>query len=122
MELEMENNQRIFNILGVNREIENEEAKLYLERVRCFLQGQDFLRLGHCIQGKQWHLVMSNSAKMKQHCEELEITCFDGSIAAVRDAARRQRGNEALQIMSHITAKRVQLRNLLAEEEKQCDM
>ena len=113
----MEKKQRIIKLLGVDIESLGEEQDIYLQKVRCFLQGQDFLRLGHCIQGKQWHLVMSNCARLKQHCGELGITCFDNHLAAVRDAARRQKGSEALQIMSHITAKRVQIRNLLAEEE-----
>lgn len=94
----------------------------YTEAVKSFLAGQDFLRLGRTIQGHQWHMVLSNSARMKNHCEELGITCFDNYLAGIRAAARRQDMKEALQIMSRITAKRVMVRNLLAEEREECDI
>jgi len=113
----MENYQRIIALLGVDDDVVKPDGQQYIQAVQCFLTGQDFIRLGHCIQGKQWHLVMSNSAKLKQHCTELGITCFDAYLKGLREAARRQNHNEALQIMSRITVKRVQLRNLLSEGE-----
>ena len=106
----------IIRLLGVDSKTVDCDEQQYMEAVQRFLTGQDFVRLGYCIQGRQWHLVMNNSAKLKQHCEELGITCFDSYLKAIRDAARRQNQNEALQIMSSITAKRVQVRNLLSEE------
>lgn len=117
----MEAMQTLLSLLGVNAEgFNGEEA--YIKAVDTFLKGQDFMRLGRCIQGRQWHLVMSNSARMKTHCSELGITCFDSYLAGIRAAARRQDVSEALQLMSRITAKRVQIRNLLAEEKYKCDM
>ena len=112
----MENYQKVIGLLGTDKESVGPDEQIYIEKVRCFLAGQDFARLGHCIQGKQWHLVMSNSARLKQHCAELGITCFDNYLKSLREAARRQNQNDALQIMSLITVKRVQLRNLLSEE------
>lgn len=111
--------QTVLSLLGVN--IEEFDVRK-LDKVDAFLKGQDFMRLGRCIQGRQWHLVMSNSARMKSHCSELGITCFDNYLAGIRAAARRQDVNEALQLMSRITAKRVQIRNLLGEENYKCDM
>lgn len=122
MEKGMERYQQILRLLGVSEEEPTSDLEQYIENVRVFLQGQDFIKLGHCIQGKQWNLVMSNSNRLKMHCEELGITCFDMQLRGIRDAARRRDVNEALQIMSRITAKRVQIRNLLAEEEKTCVM
>ena len=118
----MEKYQKIITLLGAKGEAVKPDEEQYIQAVSRFLMGQDFVRLGHCIQGKQWHLVMSNSARLKQHCEELGITCFDAYLKAIREAARRQNVNEALQIMSRITAKRVQVRNLLSEENRTCDM
>ena len=112
----MEKEQKIIDILGCKKDFLKTDRDAYLQKVRVFLLGQDFLRLGHCIQGKQWHLVMSNSAKIKQQCIDLEITCFDNYLQGIRDAARGRNVNEAQQIMCRITAKRVQLRKLLAEE------
>lgn len=117
----MDTEQTILSLLGVNTEAFHAET-VYFNSVDAFLKGQDFMRLGRCIQGGQWHLVMSNSARMKQHCNELGITCFDNYLTGVRAAARRQDVNEALQLMSRITAKRVQIRNLLAEDKNLCDM
>lgn len=111
----MENYQKVIMLLGCDYEAVKPDEHQYMQAVQLFLAGQDFMRLGHCIQGRQWHLVMSNSAKLKQHCAELGITCFDTYLIALRDAARHQNHNEALQIMSRITVKRVQLRNLLSE-------
>ena len=110
----MDRYQQILGLLGT--QVERIVDREYIQNVRCFLQGQDFIKLGHCIQGKQWNLVMSNSNRLKMHCEELGITCFDMQLRGIRDAARRRDVNEALQIMSTITAKRVRIRNLLAEE------
>ena len=112
----MKNYQKIIGLLGVDYEVVMPDEQQYMQSVKALLTGQDFIRLGHCIQGKQWHLVMNNSAKLKKHCEELGITCFDAYLKALRDTARRQNHSEALQIMSRITVKRVQLRNLFAEE------
>lgn len=111
----MENYQKVIALLGAESEAVKPDEQQYIQAVQRFLAGQDFVRLGHCIQGRQWHLVMSNSAKLKQHCTELGITCFDTYLKSLRDAARHQNLNEALQIMSRITVKRVQLRNLLSE-------
>lgn len=107
--------------LGADAAAVKESEEEYKEAVRQFLIGQDFVRLGRCIQGKQWHLVSSNSTRLKNHCGELGITCFDHYLRAIREAARRQNAAEGLQIMSRITAKRVQLRNMLAEEKGTCD-
>lgn len=114
--------QKILPILGILPEAALPEGDAYLEAVRKFLMGQDFMRMGHCIQGKRWHLVMSNSARLKERCTELGITCFDNYLKAIREAARHQDAGGALQIMSQITAKRVLLRNMLVEEVEACDM
>ena len=106
----------------ISRKIAWSDEAQYAEAVKCFLAGQDFMRLGRCIEGKQWHLVSSNSVRIKNHCSELGITCFDNYLIGIRAAVRSQNVSEALQIMSRITAKRVQIRNLLAEEKKECDM
>lgn len=117
--------ETILDLLGVSEEqfeMQKLSEEIYIKAVDSFLKGQDFMRLGRCIQGHQWHLVMSNSARMKVRCSELGITCFDNYITGIRAAARRQDVNEALQLMSRITAKRVQIRNLLAEENEKCDI
>lgn len=122
MEKRMDKYQQIIGLLGVIEDGRSTDREQYIQRVRSFLQGQDFIKLGHCIQGKQWNLVMSNGNRLKMHCEELGITCFDVQLKGIRDAARHRDVNEALQIMSRITTKRVQIRNLLSEEEKTCAM
>lgn len=129
-EWEMKQLDTLLRLLGTSeenlktdtQEQEKFDPVKYVEAVKSFLAGQDFLRLGRNIQGHQWHLVLSNSARLKTHCNELGITCFDIYIAGIRAAARHQDTNEALQLMSRITARRVQLRNLLAEEKEKCDM
>ena len=118
----MDRLQKLLGALGADAAFVEKSEEEYREAVRQFLIGLDFMRLGHCIQGKQWHLVLSNSARLKQHCSELGITCFDNYLRAIRDAARRQNEAECLQSMSRITAKRVQLRNMLAEDNETCDM
>ena len=112
----MDTYEQVISLLGIKNQEGKDCEEEQLQEIRAFLQGQDFLRLGHCIQGKQWHLVMNNCNRMKQHCEELGITCFDNYLKGIREAARHQNGNEALQLMSRITAKRVQIRKVLSEE------
>ena len=65
---------------------------------------------------------MMNCKRLKENCERLGIHCFDRWIMGVRDAIIRQNHAEALQIMTQITAKRVQLRSILAKEHETCDM
>ena len=112
----MEKYDKLIALLGTGKEMVLPDEEQYILKVKNFLAGNDFMRLGHCIQGKQWHLVLSNSNRLKQHCTELGITCFDAYLRALRDAARHQNVNDALQVMSRITVTRVQLRNLLLEE------
>ncbi len=107
----------LFTALGVADDIIEPGTEAdYLEKVRQFLIGQDFMRLGHCIQGKQWNQVLNNVNRLKKHCQELGVSCFDHYLDGIKNAARKQSSNEALQIMSQITIKRVKLRNLLTEE------
>ena len=92
---------------------ENEEV--YLAQVKAFLEGQDFLRLGHGISGSNWNGVMMNVRRMRENCKKLGITCFDRWLMGIRDCAQRRNREEAVQLMTRITAKRVQLRRLFAE-------
>lgn len=89
------------------------KAGEYLAAVRNFLEGQEFLRLGHCLNGKQWELAMMHISKLKKHVNQLGITCFDKSLMGLREAAAHRNRSDALQIMAQITAKRVKLRNVM---------
>ena len=91
------------------------QAEAYLAQIRAFLEGQDFLRLGHGINGSNWNSVMMNVRRMRENCKKLGITCFDRWFVGIRDCAQRRNKEGAIQIMTQITAKRVQLRKLFME-------
>ncbi len=115
--------KKIYTLLGVQAlEGTQAEEREYLEKVRTLLLGQGFMRLGHCIQGGSWNLVLSNGRKLKKSCNELGVTCFDRYLDGMRGAAVSQNTTEAVQLMSRITEKRVQLRALLTEERELCGM
>ena len=92
-----------------------QSVELYLLEIKAFLEGQDFLRLGHCISGSNWNGVMMNVRRMRENCKKLGMTCFDRWLMGIRDCAQRRNREEAVQIMTQITAKRVQLRKLFTE-------
>ena len=91
------------------------EGEMYLEKIRAFLEGQDFLKLGYALNGGQWDLALLRINKMKSRVKELGITCFDSGFMKIRGAAVRKNRAEALQILTGITAKRVALRSLLGK-------
>lgn len=81
-----------------------------------FLKGQDFLKLGHNISSGQWNLAMSCVKRMQKQCRELELEGFDRLLAGIQSACRSNNKQEALQLMTQITARRVQLRNRITQE------
>ena len=87
----------------------------YLGQIKAFLEGQDFLRLGHGINGANWNSVMMNVRRIKGTCGRLGITCFDRWLSGIGNCAQRRNKEEAVQLMTQITAKRVQLRRLLTD-------
>lgn len=91
------------------------EQEEYLKKLRAFLEGQDFLKLGYALNGGQWDLAMLRINKMRTKTKELGITCFDHHFGLIRGAVLRRSRTEALQILTRITAKRVALRNILGK-------
>lgn len=97
------------------QELSEEE---YISAIAGLLTGQDFMRLGHGINGGRWESVMMTVRRLKSNCNALGITCFDKGLDGIREAARRRNAADALQIMTQITAKRVRLRNMINEGNK----
>ncbi|MBQ4536581.1 MAG: hypothetical protein II994_03055 [Lachnospiraceae bacterium] len=89
----------------------------YYEKIRAFLEGQDFLKLGYAIDGRRFELALMHVGKMKKKTEELKISCFDNYLKGIRGSLVKRSRSESLQIMTKITAKRVQLRNILGKGE-----
>lgn len=89
----------------------------YYEKLRAFLEGQDFLKLGYAIDGRRFELALMHVGKMKKKTEELKISCFDKYLKGLRGSLVNRSRSESLQIMTKITAKRVQLRNILGKGE-----
>lgn len=114
---------KIYELLGVTKQgTDAGQEQEYLDQVRDFLLGTDFMRLGRNIQGANWNMALNNGKRLQSRCTELGVTCFDRYLAGIRGASLSQNVNEALQIMSKITEKRVQIRKLLTEEKELCDM
>ncbi len=87
----------------------------YISAIAALLKGQDFMRLGHGINGSRWEMVMMTVRRLKKNCNALGITCFDKGLDGIREAVRRRSVNDALQIMTRITAIRVRLINMINE-------
>ena len=88
----------------------------YLAAINSFLTGQEFLKLGHAVSGAQWNSAQMSVRRMREKCKVLGITCFDRWLSGIREAVQHRNREEALQIMTQMTAKRVQLRKLIAEQ------
>jgi len=87
------------------------------EAVKAFLEGQDFLRLGHSISSGRWSSVIMTVRRMQETCRQLELTCFDRWLSGIRECALKNNKAAALQLMAQITAKRVQLRREMNKSE-----
>ena len=108
--------KRLESMEAADRELMKGSEEEYLAEIKAFLEGQDFLRLGHGINSGSWNSVMMTVRRMREKCKGLGIPCFDRWLVGIRDASGRHNREEALQIMTRITAKRVQLRKLFLEE------
>ena len=76
-----------------------------------FLKGYDFMRLGQAIAHGQWQSAAMAVRRMEMKAKELEMGEFARSLGNLRLIIMRKEEVQAKQILSMITAKRVQLLN-----------
>lgn len=91
-------------------------AEEYLAELRRFLEGPEFMRLGHALNAGQWNAASMRVKAIRSKSGELGIRCFDRWLQGIRDCMVRGQKQEALQLMAQVTAKRVQLRKVFEEK------
>lgn len=67
------------------------------------------MRVGQAISHGQWQSAAMTIRRMEQRAKALELPMFDRQFAGLKQAILRKEESNAKQILSLITAKRVQL-------------
>ena len=76
-----------------------------------FLKSYDFMRLGQAIVHGQWQSAAMTVRRMEAKAKELELGDFVRTLGNLRLIIMRKEEVQAKQILSTITARRVQLLN-----------
>lgn len=96
---------------------ENQDSReaVYGERLEGFLKSYDFMKLGQAVTRRQWSAAGMTARRLRLSSQALGLDCFDRWWAGLAQAISRKDMQGAKQLLSLITQKRVQLRNVLAE-------
>lgn len=75
------------------------------------LRGYDFMRLGQSINSGKWQTVAIITKSLAKKLSDVGITEFDRWLTGIRQCANGRNKAEALQLMTLVTNRRVQLIN-----------
>ena len=79
------------------------------EKLKAFLNGRDFMKLGQALNSKNWQIAMMTVRRMEQTVKELEITAMERNLMQIRHAVLSQNTAEGLNGLTLLVAKRVQM-------------
>lgn len=85
----------------------------YLEELYGFLTCFDFLKLGQNVSRGQWQSALMAVRRMDGEARRLGLVCFRRWFAGLKGAIGRRDARESKQILTQVTQRRVQLREIL---------
>ena len=94
----------------------NDEEEFY-KNLSAFINSYDFMRLGQSIHHSQWQAAAMKAQKMTQTAKNLGMTGWEHLFTGIRQNINRKNEKEALQILSQMIAKRVQVKEYLGKED-----
>lgn len=81
----------------------------YIDHLRSFLEGFDFMKLGQAVNRKRWESAMMTIRRMERRSDELGLVCFQRGFAGIRQAVVRKDALLAKQLLAAVIQKRVKL-------------
>ena len=113
-------NKRFMNQLGLlkMKGVDFDASKYdddleFMQELSLFIRSYEFMRLGQSINHKQWQAAAMKVQKMTQTAKNLGMTGWEHLFTGIRQNINRKNDKEALQILSVMITKRVQLIELL---------
>lgn len=79
------------------------------QELAAFIKSYDFMRLGQAIHRGQWQSAAMTIRRMDQQAKKLELTAFARPFAGLKQAIACKNVQEAKQILTAVTARRVKL-------------
>lgn len=79
------------------------------EKIRRFLAGTDFMRLGHAIEAGNQQISIMIINGMQRQLAEAESSLFARELINLKQCIANNATSDALEILSLITARRIQL-------------
>lgn len=97
------------------RFMEDSGREEYLEKLKCFITGYDFMRLGQAVNRGQWESAHMTLRRMNQMSQELGLNCMMKWYGGLREALSGRDIVSAKQILAQMTQKRLQIRKILLQ-------
>ena len=87
----------------------------YEARLRQFIQGYDFMRLGQAVNGKRWESAAMCARRMSMEAEKLGLDCFQRQFTGLRQNIARKDMQEVKNLLSLVIVKRIQIQEVLRQ-------
>ena len=87
----------------------------YEQKLKQFIQGYDFMRLGQAVNGKRWESAAMCARRMSMEAEKLGLECFQRQFTGLRQTIARKDTQEVKNLLSLVIVKRIQIQEVLKE-------
>ncbi len=87
----------------------------YEEKLKQFIQGYDFMRLGQAVNGKRWESAAMCARRMSMEAEKLGLECFQRQFTGLRQNIARKDIQEVKNLLSLVVVKRIRIQEVLKE-------
>lgn len=88
-------------------------GEAYEEKLKQFLFGYDFMKLGQAVNGKRWESASMCVRRISMEADKLGLVCFQKQLVGLRQNIARKNEQEVKNILSLIIVKRIQLQDVL---------
>ncbi len=100
--------------ININKGIDS-YGEAYEEKLKQFMQGYDFMRLGQAVNGKRWESAAMCARRMSMEAEKLGLECFQRQFTGLRQNIARKDIQEVKNLLSLVIVKRIQIQEVLKQ-------
>ena len=111
MDIELQKELKKYKI-DVEKGLEN-HGEEYEEKLRQFIAGYDFMRLGQTVNHERWESAMMSIRRMSLQADSLGLECFQRQFTGLRQNIARKDIQETKNILSLVIVKRIQIQDVL---------
>ncbi|MBQ7774312.1 MAG: hypothetical protein IJ379_00165 [Lachnospiraceae bacterium] len=90
-------------------------GEAYEEKLKVFIGGYDFMRLGQAVNGKRWESAAMCARRMSMEADKLGLECFQRQFTGLRQNIARKDTQEVKNILSLVIVKRIQIQDVLKQ-------